>query len=455
MQRLEGILGTLMTGLIALVALAAPWCFGAWETWWFWPFAGCIFAAAACFCGRLMLWARIGSHPMEFPGPVRGALWAWLPFLLYALVRALQADVHLNAERSVLLHLTPALLALMIGMGLSADRQRGLLRLLLINFALLGTYGILNHFLAGNSHVLWRPGFPQYQQDYHRATGSYFCPDHFAGLMEVALGLALALLTIRTATGRERWAAAGLGVIATLGIYLSRSRGGGLVTLLVIGTGVWLLTESWPRKARWGVRGLGLGAMVGAVALLVWGGGHYVQRFKQYPWSQLEHSDRYQMSAAALRAWRTAPWLGVGPGMHPNLWPHFAPSADGDRVKGVRPRFPNNTYHSFEAHNDWAQFLEEYGLLGLAGLGLALAGVAVPLGRRWRRRAWCISEAGRAEEERRPGDWLLPGVLLAGLAMTLHSVGDFNLQIPATAWLLGILAGLALAEAGRQGGRRC
>lgn len=455
MQRLDGILGNLMTGLITLVALAAPWLFGAWETWWFWPFVGSLFAAAACFCGRLMLCARIGSGHVEFSRPVKAALWAYLPFLLYALIRALQAEVHLNAERSFLLHLTPVLLALMIAMGMSGDWRRRLLILLLINLALLGTYGILNHFLAGNSHVLWRPAFPQYQQGYHRATGSYFCPDHFAGLMEVALGLALALLMIRTATGRERLAAAGLGVIAALGIFLSRSRGGGLVTLLVIVTALWLLTQSWPRKARWAFRGIGILVVVGGVAMLVWAGGHYVQRFKQYPWRQLEQSDRYQMSAAALRAWRTAPWLGVGPGMHPNLWPHFAPSADGDRLKGIWPRFPNNTYHSFEAHNDWAQFLEEYGLLGLAGLGVALAGVAVPLWWRWRRRAWCISEAGRAEEERRPGDWLLPGVLLAGLAMALHSFGDFNLQIPATPWLLGILAGLALAEAGRNGGRRC
>ena len=44
-------------------------------------------------------------------------------------------------------------------------------------------------------------------------------------------------------------------------------------------------------------------------------------------------------------------------------------------------------------------------------------------------------------------EWMLPGLLLAVLALAVHSIGDFNLQIPATTWLLGILAGLAVAIA--------
>ena len=38
-------------------------------------------------------------------------------------------------------------------------------------------------------------------------------------------------------------------------------------------------------------------------------------------------------------------------------------------------------------------------------------------------------------------------MLLAALAMAIHSLGDFNLQLPGTTWLMGILAGLAVATA--------
>jgi O-antigen ligase len=167
-------------------------------------------------------------------------------------------------------------------------------------------------------------------------------------------------------------------------------------------------------------------------------GGHYVKRFKEYPWTRLEYSDRYQMSAAALRGWFSAPVFGIGPGMHQNLWPHFAPSPDGDRERGIWPRFPNNRYHSFEAHNDWAQLLEEYGAVGLALFLLAMGTAAGMLYRCWRRRA----HAGRLCDQ----DWPILAALLAGVAMAGHSVGDFNLQIPATTWLLAGLAGVGLAR---------
>ena len=56
--------------------------------------------------------------------------------------------------------------------------------------------------------------------------------------------------------------------------------------------------------------------------------------------AKLKDGARYHMISAALRAWRTRPLFGIGPGMHRNLWPHFAPSPDGDRTRGIWP--PSN-----------------------------------------------------------------------------------------------------------------
>lgn len=444
MQRLDFILEMILFGLTAVVGVGATWFFGAWENWWFWPFVACIFLATTCYGIRLMLSSFLGARRLNISTLCYSLIVAWTPFLIYAAIRALQADVVMDAERSFLLQFTPFILGLVVATGLSEAHQRNLIALIMVNFAFLGLYGIANHYLTGNARVLWIEGFPQYQQGYHRATGSYFCPDHFSGLMELALAMALPMLLIKSSSGRRRLLAMVLVGISIWGILLSRSRGGGIVAGIIIITALLLSTMSWPRKSRAVIRYAGLGGVALAVAAFVFVGGHYVKRFKEYPWTRLEHSDRFQMSAAAIRAWKTAPWIGVGPGMHPNLWPHFAATADGDRATGRWPTFPNNHYHSFEAHDDWAQFLEEYGLIG-AGLFLLAIGVAIAgLVRRWRR--WASVQASGRESV--PADeWIIPGMLLAALAMTVHSFGDFNLQIPGTTWLMGIMAGLAVAMA--------
>ena len=334
MQRLDSITGELLFGLITLVATAAPWLFGAWETWWFWPFIACIFAAGACFAVRLILSVTLGTRRLNLSTVAYGAVLAWAPLLVYALIRAIQADVRMDAERSFLLQLTPFLLAAMIATGLPAPRQRALIVIVMVNFLLLAVYGISNHYLTGNARVLWVPGFPQYQEGYHRVTGSYFCPDHFAGLMELPLALSLSLGLVRSTPALARLAALALGGISLWTMIRPPSRGGGIVACIVMIAALWLCTSSWPQQHRKYLRAAGLTGLTLAILIFALFGGHYVKRFKDYPWTALEHSDRFEMSAGALRAWQSAPWFGVGPGMHPNLWPHFQASMDANRVTG-------------------------------------------------------------------------------------------------------------------------
>jgi len=446
MQRWDTIIGEILFGLLALVAIGSTWMFGAWENWWFWPFVTLILLATACFAVRLICSARLGTARLNFSTIAYTLIIAWFPFLIYALIRAIQADVPMDAERSFLLHLTPCLLGLMAAVGLVEIRQKQLIVIVVVNLAVLGLYGIANHLLTGNSHVLWLAGFPQYQEGYHRATGTYFCPDHFSGLMEIALAMGLAVALVKSTAPLQKLAGAGLTVLALGGILFSRSRGGGIVAGLIILAALWLCTLSWSRRARRFGRVGGLLLLAAGIIAFTVFGGNYIKRFKEYPWSQLQHSDRYQMSAAALRAWQSAPWFGVGPGMHQNLWPHFAASPDGDREKGIWPTHLNNDYHSFEAHDDWAQLLEEYGVAGLSLFLTALGTTIWLVYRRWRRWAHNMAHEVSSSYYSRLA-WILPGLLLAALAMAVHSFGDFNLQIPGTTWLLGILTGLAVAIA--------
>ena len=438
--------------LLAPAVLAGPWLFGAWERWWFWPLAAWLFAAAALFGVALLDAERAltGFSDRLLRRDVSPALMACGAFLVYAVVRMLTSEVYTDAERSLLLFLLPFFTGGIAAYATGPLGRKIAYGLLAVNALALGLYGIVNHQLTGSERVMWMPGYMQYIAD-NRATGSYYCPNHFAGILELGAALALGLLLDRAA---RRWARGfGLVLLAVCawGIVISRSRGGGVALLALLILAPLLGLVQWRPKARWTLRAVMLVLALAAAGVVAWQAAAYRERFRNYPWTDLQKSDRIQMAAGALRAWRTEPAFGIGPGMHQNLWPHFAASADGDREKAIWPKYPNTGYHSYEVHSDWIQLLEEYGVVGVV---LLLAALALVLRILWR-------GLRREEEAWKAAAWGLPangrffGVVLAGMlaaaAMILHEVVDFNLQMPSTGWMLGAVLGLAAGEATRSG----
>jgi len=210
-----------------------------------------------------------------------------------------------------------------------------------------------------------------------------------------------------------------------------------------------------PRAVRWSWRLSAAALAVLLVAVLACTDNAYTRRFSSYfKWDTAGEKDaaavvgrirqrllatsRGRMIPAAVRAWRTAPVFGIGPGMHQNLWAHFAATPDGDRERGLWPEQLNNDFHSYEVHSDWVQLLEEYGVVGVILFLPPVVLVFFALRRG-------LTPAVR---ERCRDSIALPlGVLLACVAMAVHSVADFNLQIPSTTWLMGMLVALGLAAA--------
>ena len=435
--------------------LAAPWFWGAWEIWWFWPFAACIFIAVL-FLGLRWTVEVCVDRDTERHRRARSNKWVpallFLPFMAYAIARFFQADVRMDAERSLLLFALPLLLAA----GIMASFQRSetcvLYNLLLTDLVLLGLYGIWNHLHTGSRTVLGLPGFPQYFSE-DRASGTYFCPDHYAGLMELALCLGLPMLGARGLAWRSRLFATFTCALAVLGIIMSKSRGGGLAVMVLLAAWLaWGFLE-WPARWRWGLRIVAICSVAAILAGAYFHRPDYAHRFVQYfglshkdgrfvsngrTLDVLWQQDRPQMWAAAYRAWREHKWMGIGPGMHQNLWPHYAATPDGDRKTGRWPTFPNNTYHADMVHNDWLQLLEEYGAIGL--LLFLIPATYLPFA--WMRQLYRAGAVARAADGTPSGNMIpVCGALLATVAMSFHSLGDFNLQIPATGWLFaGILA---------------
>jgi len=435
--------------------------------WWRWGFTSLIVLATLISAVRLFVAGaaalRIGQTGARLAaGRARRMLpvFAIVPFLIYAAVRCLQAGVCMDAEKSFLLFLLPVIVGAHIVFGFTRRQARLLFLLLAVDLFLLGSYGLVNHAWTDSRLVLWAEGYPQYTSEV-RATGTYFCPDHFAGIMELALCVGLGVLLARETPRSWKLGALALCGVAFAGVLLSKSRGGGLAVVVI---GISALTwgfHQWPRAVRWCAR-VGIVSVAAALLVLfVQLGGDYVERFGSYfrvgsaaddgtPRLQalaeaLSRTARGRMYGGAVRAWRTAPVWGIGPGMHQNLWPHFAATGDGDRSAGKWPTLRNDSFHSYAVHSDWLQLCEEYGGVGLLLLLVPMGVVAGLL----------LAEIRREERARRRADWqeLRPGhhdLTLSGtlalICMAFHSLGDFNLQMPATTWLLAALLALPLAH---------
>lgn len=383
----------------------------------------------------------------------RAVLASYFLFLVYAFARAASSDVYVDAERNFLLFLTPLLIGLQVIFSFSARQNRTLSGVITLNLLLLGIYGIINYIFFSNRYTMWVPVEPQYQVNgIIRATGSYVCPDHFSGIMELTLCIGLALALTRASSRRARAAGLLLSATASAGIFFSKSRGGGLTAAVIMMAVLAFGLFTWDRKKGNAIRLCIFAGMLAVLASLSLIENPYSKRFASYfgsghtkksTWagtvhsikSQLMNNARGNMFSAGYRAWRTAPLFGIGAGMHQNLWPHFAASGDGSREETIWPTRLNNKWYSYQTHNDWLQLLEEYGLFGFILFFvpfLLLTGLYLRLTR---------SPLAYFEEI------TLTTALLALIAMAFHSLGDFNLQMPATVWMFAVMIFLPLRHA--------
>lgn len=236
------------------------------------------------------------------------------------------------------------------------------------------------------------------------------------------------------------------------------------MTLVVLccGAMIWGFSQ-WPRSVRWCWRLVGTSSVVLILILLLQMFPSYVERFVSYGglnqiqgserqeplyeavWERLRRTSRGRMYGGAWRAWKSAPWIGIGPGMHQHLWTRFAASEDGDIENAIWPSLVNNYFHSYEVHSDWLQLLQEYGVAGFVLFLFPWALLFYVFHRRIRRTPVEEVSLSRPRGEI-VGDYALQLCgLLAFLSMSFHSLGDFNLQMPGTVWLFSFILGISLA----------
>ncbi|HEU5402924.1 MAG TPA: O-antigen ligase family protein [Terriglobales bacterium] len=242
--------------------------------------------------------------------------------------------------------------------------------------------------------------------------GPYVNRNHYAGVMELLFPFAV-LGSMRpgpSLSKRVMLGFAALLMIAT--VFLCASRGGFVcVVLQSVLLGVMLLWRS--RKL----------ALVLALTLLfivtgafgIWlGSDQLLGRLGQIG----DDAGRVQIAKDSIRMFERHPVTGWGLGTFPIAYPKFRTFATDLFVN--------------EAHNDFVQLLVETGLLGFA-TGIVLLVLVYVRG--FRRISHTLLGSWRA---------VAVGASLVGVTgLAIHSLFDFNLQIPANALLFYVLCAVA------------
>jgi len=257
-----------------------------------------------------------------------------------------------------------------------------------------------------------------------RASGTYICPNHFGGFLELVLPLVLAFVLVGRihVVTRIVLAYATLTIMVGLAVTLSRGAwigaGTGVVLLLLI-----LLSQ---RMHRWR-------ALLVLLVLLA-GGSLFVKQYfsKTVGYMRrvakpdntgptvLDTNSRLEMWRAAMRMWQENIWLGVGPNLYDYRFRQYRPESIQ-----LRPD---------HAHNDYLNLLADWGAIGgiivFAGISIFVLGLV---------QTWPHIRRGdndfRSGMSNRFAFYL--GASCGLLALLVHSVTDFNLHIPANA-LIGV-----------------
>jgi|HubBroStandDraft_6_1064221.scaffolds.fasta_scaffold22286_3 O-antigen ligase len=250
--------------------------------------------------------------------------------------------------------------------------------------------------------------------------GPYVNHNHYAGLMELLIPIPLVLAFGRLTEEKERIAAGIAAAIMTGTVFLSGSRGGMLAIFVEF---ILLASVLLRRKKSIRIALVTVAFAAVLISLLAWLGGQEltsrIASISTETRTEISGGMRLSIDRDAIRMFRVKPVFGWGLGTFPVVYPQFR-------------TFYTNFFVN-EAHNDYLQLLTELGLLGFGTM------------------VWFLVVFYR-KAFGKIGNWtsevtgsLSLACILGVTGILVHSLLDFNLQIPANAAIFYVFCTLGAA----------
>lgn len=364
----------------------------------------------------MFLWALriiVGGKILLFWPPL---CWAVVAFALYAIARYLTADIEYVARFEMIQTLLYAFLFFAIVNNL-ASKESSLVIALALAFlaAAISCYAIWQ-FMARSNQV-WNLISPYAG----RASGTYISPNNFACFLEMILPLTVAFLLVGRVRPLTRIFLGYAALAMAGGLAVTFSRGGwaaaagGILVLLAV-----LMCCRQHRLPAFLLLVLLLAGGTVFVTKYLSKTLGYVSRIEAVENNSIELGYRGEMWKAAEEMWEDHFWFGVGPAHYDYRFRQYRPGS----VQGRPDR----------AHNDYLNLLADWGATGgiIVVSGMLIFGSS--LARTWKGICPDKRDFGRGMSNRLA---FFLGASAALLALAIHSVGDFNLHIPANA-ILGV-----------------
>lgn len=368
--------------------------------------------------GVLVLWlARVwlSERPKFILPPIS---WAVLAFAGYAVGRHLTCDVEYVGRQELLRIIVYAVVFFAVLNHLHRQESTQIIGFTLFGLAVCISFYAVYQFVT-NSDRVWNVNSGYVG----RGSGTYICPNHLAGLLEMLLPLAVAYAFVGRGKPLTKILIGYSALVMAAGIAMTASRGSWVaVGLALVGLAVLLFTQ---RSFRWPATLL-LGLLLIGGVLAAKQTDYFKKRIeKAFATGKVDLITRTVLWDTATQMWRDHVWFGVGPG-HYDL-----------RFRGYRPTTVQ--LQPERAHNEYLNALADWGITGTAIIATALGLLAVGVLKTWKH----VQRGDRAFSSNLSDKFAFVLGATAGLfALLLHSVVDFNLHIPANAMIAATLMAL-------------
>mgnify|MGYP000011705482 FL=1 len=266
-----------------------------------------------------------------------------------------------------------------------------------------------------------------------KATGTFVNRNHLAGYLEMSLALGIGFLLASSTRYYGDWQQRLRQFIEMLlspkvimrltlaimviGLVMTRSRMGNsafFASLMIAGGLALLLMKNKSRSTTILLSSLLIIDI--AIVGMFFGVEKVAERLQG---SSIEKESRDEVSRDTFNMWLDNPILGTGAGSYKYTYPNYK----SDDVRATQ------LYD--HAHNDYAQFLAEFGIIAFLALAAA---VSIAL-------FWSIQAMRLRRNSLQQG--LGFSACMGIIAILIHSAVDFNLQIPANAFMFVFLLAIA------------